>query len=62
MTTIIKAKLRKSDDQTNIDKYRVAAKITGYHINLPKNHHTKIHDCKSIISCEKSICLKWIGQ
>ncbi len=29
---IIKAKLKKSDNQTNIDKYRVAAKITEYHI------------------------------
>ncbi len=26
-----KAKLKKSDDQTNIDKYRVAANITEYH-------------------------------
>ncbi len=28
MTTLIKTKLKKSDDQTNIDKYRVAANIT----------------------------------
>ena len=32
MTTFIKAKLKKSDDQTNIDKYRLAANITEYHI------------------------------
>ena len=32
MTTFIKAKLKKSDDQTNIDKYRVVANITEYHI------------------------------
>ncbi len=32
MTTFIKAKFNKSDDPTNIDKYRVAAKITEYHI------------------------------
>ena len=32
MITFIKAKLRKSDDQTNIDKYRVAANITEYHL------------------------------
>ena len=32
MTTFIKAKLKKSDDQTNIDKYRVAANITENHI------------------------------
>ncbi len=32
MTTFIKAKLKKSDGLSNIDKYRVAAKITEYHI------------------------------
>ncbi len=31
MTTFIKAKLKKLDDQTNIDKYRVAANIIEYH-------------------------------
>ena len=31
MTTFIKAKLKKSDDQTNIDKYRITLKITEYH-------------------------------
>ena len=31
MITFIKAKLKKSDDQTNINKYRVAANITEYH-------------------------------
>ncbi len=30
ITTFIKAKLKKLDDQTNIDKYRVAANITEY--------------------------------
>ena len=32
MTIFIKAKLKKSDEQTNIWKYRVAANITEYHI------------------------------
>ena len=32
MTTFIKTKFKKSDDQTNSDKYRVAANITEYHI------------------------------
>ncbi len=32
MTTFIKTKLTKSDDLTNIDKYRVASTITEYHI------------------------------
>ena len=32
MTTFIKVNLKKSDDQTIIDKYRVAANITEYHI------------------------------
>ena len=31
MTTFIKTKLKISDDQTNIDKYRLAANITLYH-------------------------------
>ena len=45
MTTFIKTKLKKSDDQTNIDKYRVVVNITEYHdikINRPKNHHSEI--------------------
>ena len=32
MVTFIKTKLKKSDDQSNIDKYRVTANITEYHI------------------------------
>ena len=35
MTNLIKAKLKKSDDQTNIDKYRVAENIKEYH-NISK--------------------------
>ncbi len=31
MTTFIKVNLKKSEDQTNIDKYRVAVNITKYH-------------------------------
>ena len=32
MTPFIKAKIKKSHDQKNIDKYRVAANITEYSI------------------------------
>ena len=32
MTTFIKTKFKISDDQTNIDRYRLAANITEYHI------------------------------
>ncbi len=32
MTTFIKMKLNISDDQTDIDKYRLAANVTEYHI------------------------------
>ena len=32
MTTFIKTKFKKLDDQTNINKYRVAANLTEYHI------------------------------
>ena len=35
MTTFIKAKLKKSDDQTNIDRYGVAANITE---NIQNEH------------------------
>ena len=34
MKTFIKTKFNISDDQTNIDKYRLAANITEYHIIL----------------------------
>ena len=54
MTTLITAKLKKTDDQTNIDKYRVAANIreqVSYYIkiNFPQNHHSKVHADKAII-------------
>ena len=32
MTTFIKTKFKISDDQTNIDNYRLAANITEYHL------------------------------
>ncbi len=32
MTTFIKTKFKISDDQSNIDKYRLPANITEYHI------------------------------
>ncbi len=32
MKTVMKTKLKKSDDLTNVNKYRVAANITEYHI------------------------------
>ena len=32
MTTFIKTKYKKSDDQTNTDEYTVAANNTEYHI------------------------------
>ena len=32
MATFIKVKLKKSDDQTNIEKYRVAASVKEYYI------------------------------
>ncbi len=32
MTTFIKAILEKSDDQSNVEKYRVVANSTEYHI------------------------------
>ncbi len=37
MTTFIKTKLKISDIEMNIDKYRLAANITDYHI-ISKNY------------------------
>ncbi len=36
---------------------RTAANITKYHIkiNLPKNHHSKIHNYQAITSCKKGM-------
>ncbi len=34
MKTFKKAMLKKSDDQKNIDKNRVAANVTEYHIKI----------------------------
>ncbi len=53
MTTFIEMKFKKSDDQTNIEKYGVAAKITEYYIisKESKYHPSKIHYEKAIISC-----------
>ncbi len=52
MTTFTKTKFKKSDDQTNIDKSRVAANITEYH-NIWKliflKIVIKIHEDKAII-------------
>ena len=54
ITTFIKTKFKISDDQTNIDKFRLAANNTEYHyikINLIKYHYSKIYD-KEIIKCK----------
>ena len=54
MITLIETKFKKSDNQTNIDKYRVAANVSEYYIkiNLPSNHHSKIHNNKAVILCK----------
>ncbi len=56
MTTFIKTKLTKSDDQTNIDKYRVAANITEYHI-ISKLIFLRIIIPVSLKRCQKSTFL-----
>ena len=57
MTTLKKNKVKKSYDQTNTDKYRVAANITEYHIISKliflRLINSKIHEEKTIISCKK---------
>ena len=42
LTTFTKTKFKKSDDQTNIDKYRVAVDITEFHI-ISKFHILRIN-------------------
>ncbi len=51
MTKFIEMKFKKSDDvdQTNIEKYRVAANITEYHNKI--NLNFKIHN-QVIIACK----------
>ncbi len=56
MTTSKKVKLKKSDDHTNIDKYRVAANITECYMISKLKQNSKIHDVKAIISLQ--ICMK----
>ena len=46
MTTFIKTKFKISDDQTNIDKYRLAAKITEYHIIVKEKLVKSVHKQK----------------
>ncbi len=43
MTTFMKTKFKKSDYQTNIDKYRLAANIY---------HYSQIHEDNAIFSCK----------
>ncbi len=55
MTTFIKKKIKRPDDQTNIVKYKVAANIRDFtfiKINLSQNHQSKIHDEQANISCK----------
>ena len=55
MTTFIKTKIKRSDDQTTIEKYKVAANITDItfiKINLSQNHQSKIHEEQANISCK----------
>ncbi len=60
MTTFIKVTLNKSDCPTNIDKYRVSAIITEYHMELKLTFLriiiVKIHDDMAIILCKRNVC------
>ena len=56
MKAFIKTKLKKSDDQTNIEKYRVAANIItiiSYQNYSFLETLFPIHDYKANISCKK---------
>ncbi len=54
MTAFIKTKFKKSDDQTNIDKYRLASNITEYYIlpNCIRNHHIKFENHKTMFKMD----------
>ena len=65
MTTFIK-KFKKSNDQTNIDKFRVAANITEYHsisklifLRIINAKFMKIRQIFHVNNVKKSTCLKW---
>ena len=45
MTTVIKAKLKKSDDQTNIDKYIVATPIS-FKKNNDNSHKSEAQEIR----------------
>ena len=53
MTTFIKTKIKKSDDHTNIDKYKeylqILQNVILYLNCLIRDHHLKNHDDKAII-------------
>ncbi len=53
MTTFIKTKFKKADDQTNNDKYRVAANITNHIISKFIFIISKFIENKAIISGKK---------
>ncbi len=53
MTTFTKAKLKKSDDQTNIEQLQIFRILYHIKINLyTKNHYFKTHDDMAFISCK----------
>ncbi len=69
MITFIKAKNKKSDDQTNIKEYRLAANITEYHF-IPKLIYRRIviqkfmmirqlFHIKNVCKMSKINTLKW---
>ncbi len=61
LSKFIKAKPKKSDEYY----FREASNITENHIikiNLPNNHHSKIHDDKAIISCKNVKTYRLFGQ
>ena len=66
MTTFIKTKFKKLDDQTNTDKYRVAANITKYHIISKliflRLIIPKFMKIKQLFHVRKCMSLKSIGK
>ena len=60
MTTFIKMQLKNSYDQTNIDKYRVAANNKGFHIKLKliflRIINRKFEKTRQLVCINKNVC------
>ncbi len=62
MTKFIKAKLKKWDDQTKIDKYRVAAKISYSRWQNHKERPNRTTNNRAMAETAKGPVREWVGE